>query len=67
MSSQYVCRNFRYQPFFLNIVFPFPFPQNAGTDVLEDLHKQSNKPENFRQLTSEILGVKCQGHPSNGR
>ena len=37
MSTQYVCINFRYQPFLLNMVSPFPFPQNAGTDVLDDL------------------------------
>ena len=57
---------FHYQPFFLNTVSPFPFPHNAGTDVLDDLHIQNNKPENFLQLTSEIAGMKCQGHPTNG-
>ena len=48
------------------MALPFPFAQNAGTDVLDDLHKQSNKPENFLQLTSEIACMKCQGHPTNG-
>jgi len=44
----------------------FPFPNNACTDLLEDLHKESNKSENFLQLTSEISGMKYQGHPFKG-
>jgi len=48
------------------MALPFPFPQNAGTDVLDDLHKQRNKPEKFLELASEIAGMKCQGYPSNG-
>jgi hypothetical protein len=48
------------------MVLPFPFPHNTGTNVLDDLYKQSNKPEKFLQLASEISGLKYQGHPSNG-
>jgi len=66
MSPQYVCITLHYQPLSLNTVSPFPFPHNAGTDVLDDLHKQSNKPGNFLQVMSVISGVKCQGHPSDG-
>jgi len=38
ISMQCVCTNFRYQPL-LNMVSPFPFPHNVGTDVLDNLHK----------------------------
>jgi len=38
-NPQYACTTLRYQPFFLNIVSPFSFPYNAGTDILDDLHK----------------------------
>jgi len=37
--TQCVCTNFRYQPFLLNMISPFPFPHNAGTDVLDNLQK----------------------------
>ena len=65
LFPQYICITFRYQPLFLNMTLPFPFPENSGTDVLDDLHKQSNKPETFPHLTSEISCMNCQGHPSN--
>jgi len=48
------------------MALPSPLPNNAGTDVLDDLYKQSNESENFLQLTSELSAMKCQGHPSNG-
>jgi len=54
---QYISRTFHYQPFFLNMALPFPFPNNAGTDILDDLNKQINKSENFLYLTSEISGT----------
>jgi len=38
-TPQYVCITLRYQPFSLNIVCPFPSPQNAVTEILDDLHK----------------------------
>jgi len=38
-NPRYACATLRYQPFFLNIVSPFSFPYNAGTDILDDLHK----------------------------
>ena len=66
MSPQSICITLRYQPISLNMVSQLPFPQNAGTDVLDDLHKQKNTPENLLHLTSEISGLKCQGRPSNG-
>ena len=39
MSPQSICITLRYQPISLNMVSQLPFPQNAGTDVLDDLHK----------------------------
>jgi len=48
------------------MALPFAFPNNAGTDVLDDFNKQINKSEKFQKLTSEIAGMKYQGHPSNG-
>jgi len=38
-NPRYACTTLRYQPFFLNIFSPFSFPYNAGTDILDDLHK----------------------------
>jgi len=48
------------------MVLLFLFPQKAGTDILDYLHKQRNKTENILQLASEISGMNCQEHPSNG-
>ena len=48
------------------MALPFPFPNNAGTGVLDDLYKQINKSEKFLQFTSEIAGMIYRGHPSNG-
>jgi len=36
MAPYYAFINFLYQPFSLKIASPFPFPHNAGTDVLDD-------------------------------
>ena len=61
---QYVCLTLRYQPFSLNIVCPFPSPQNAVTEILE-IYINTNKAHNYLQLTSELSGMNCQGLPSN--
>jgi len=41
-NPHYVCKNLRYHPFFLNIDSPFLFPQIAGIDTLDCLHKHHN-------------------------
>jgi len=40
MAPYYAFINFLYQLFSLNMASPFPFPHNAGTDVLNDWYEQ---------------------------